>query len=319
MQGPGALPNRSVSPGRSQLAYFQVMRPKQWTKNLIAYAPLVFSANIHVPHLVECASLCVLAFCLMSSTTYIFNDLIDRNLDRLHSTKSKRPIAAGQISLAEALIIASILAISSLFLASAVRGALVVLLLAYLCLSLSYSLVLKHFAIVDVLAIATGFLLRATAGAVAIRVPISGWFLVCTGIGAVFLGLEKRRRELQTAQSTSVFHRKVLKTYSLELLNRLQSITLPTLLTSYCFYSFMSMHGQWMMLSVPFVLYGLMRYQQLSCSTEGATDTPENVLAHDRPIQISIVLWLMTSTLVVYEYIQNFVRLVMQAADSLVH
>jgi 4-hydroxybenzoate polyprenyltransferase len=255
----------------------------------------------------------------MSSATYIVNDIVDRDIDKFHPVKCKRPITAGQIPVPAAWIYASILAISSLCIACAARGSLILALLAYLVLTISYSLVLKHLVIIDVLAIAVGFLLRATAGAIAVRVPVSGWFLVCTGFGAVFLALQKRRRELQIVQDAAESHRKTLKVYSVQLLDRLEAITLPTLLTSYCFYSFMSFHGQWMMLSVPFVVYGLMRYQQLSCAADGQTDAPENIFARDRPIQLTIVLWLITSALVVYGFVQNYAHILMRIADSLGH
>lgn len=294
------------------------MRPKQWTKNLIAYAPLLFAAKAGDPALLAKASLCVLSFCFVSSAIYIINDILDREADKLHPTKSKRPIAAGEISLNAACVLAAILAPAGLYLAFLVRPSLILVLLAYLGLTVSYSFVLKHVAILDVLSIAAGFLLRAVAGAVAVRVPMSGWFLLCTGLGAIYLALEKRRREISVLQKSADSHRKALQAYTPQLLDRMESLILPSLLSSYVFYSFLSIHGQWMMLTVPFVVYGLLRYQQLSCAEETMTGTPEDVLLKDRPIQTAIALWLITSALVVYGGIQKFLHVLVQTIDSLV-
>ena len=319
MQAPETVTDTSVTTSSHKfLAYLRVMRPKQWTKNLIAYAPLLFAAKAHIPLLLQNATLCVISFCFVSSAVYIVNDILDRQTDKLHPRKCKRPIASGEISLPSAWALAAVLAPTGLILSFLVRPSLALVVLAYLILTTAYSLVLKHTAILDVLAIAAGFLLRAVAGAVAVKVPMSGWFLLCTGLGAIFLALEKRRRELSVLQKEADAHRKALQGYTMNLLNRLESLILPSLLSAYVFYSFLSIHGQWMMLSVPFVLYGLMRYQQLSCS-EGETGTPEEILLKDRPIQVAIVLWLLTSGLVVYGGIQYAAHMVVQFADSFGH
>lgn len=310
--------NDKLSSGKTFWAYIRLLRPRQWTKNLIAYAPLLFAAKAHISHLFLNASLCVAAFCLVSSSIYIINDILDKEADRLHPTKCKRPIAAAQVSSTKAAFLAVLLAAAGLGLCFFVRPSLILVLISYLVLTISYSFVLKHIAILDVLAIAGGFLLRAVAGAVAVHVPMSGWFLLCTGLGAIFLALEKRRRELSVLQNSADVHRKALQSYSPQLLDRLESLILPSLLTSYVFYSFLSVHGQWMMLTVPFVIYGLMRYQQLSVSSQGQTGSPEEVLFKDRPIQIAILLWLCSSALVVYGGIQSLLHFLVAAVDSLV-
>lgn len=315
MQAPETISDATVGSNKF-LACLRVMRPKQWTKNLIAYAPLLFAAKAHNLLLLQNATLCVVSFCFVSSAVYIINDIFDREADKLHPRKCKRPIASGEISLATAWTLAALLAPTGLILSFLLRPSLALVVLAYLLLTVAYSMVLKHAAILDVLSIAAGFLLRAVAGAVAVRVPMSGWFLLCTGLGAIFLALEKRRRELSVLQNEADAHRKALQGYTMALLNRLESLILPSLLSAYVFYSFLSIHGQWMMLSVPFVIYGLMRYQQLSCN-EGETGTPEDILLSDRPIQIAIVLWLGTSALVVYGGIQYAAHMIVQFADSL--
>lgn len=317
MQAPDTV-SPSERPAQKLPACIAILRPRQWTKNLIAYAPLIFAVKLHDLQLLEKASLCVCAFCLVSSATYIVNDIRDRDADKMHPSKSKRPLASGQISIQSALVIAAILAPAGLLIAFFVRPALVLVVLSYLILTLLYSFVLKHVAILDVLSIAAGFLLRAIAGAVAVSVPTSAWFLLCTGLGSVFLALEKRRRELSILNKSADEHRKTLQSYTPALLDRMESLVLPSLLTSYVLYSFQSFHGQWMMLTVPFVLYGLMRYQQLSSSEDVISGNPEEVLLKDRPIQIAILLWLLTAVGVMYGGIQQSLHFIIRAIDSLV-
>lgn len=301
----------------ASVSLLSVMRPRQWTKNLIAYAPLIFAAKASSLQLFLSATLCVLSFCLVSSAIYIVNDIVDRKADAMHPTKCKRPIASGRLSSPVAGIFSLILALCGLSLGFAVRHSLDLVLLGYIALTAAYSFKLKHIAIIDVISIASGFLLRAVAGAVAVHVPTSGWFLLCTGLGAVFLALEKRRREITILQNAADAHRPILQSYSSELLDRLESLILPSLLTSYVFYSFLSIHGQWMMLTVPFVAYALMRYLQLSCSGKNLTATPEEVLLKDRPIQAAIILWLLTCIGVIYGGIEYFLRELVHAVDAL--
>jgi 4-hydroxybenzoate polyprenyltransferase len=316
VQAPETLSRQPDSSSKGLAAYLKVMRPKQWTKNLIVYAPLIFAGKANDPHLLLIATICLVSFCLASSSVYIVNDILDREADKLHPTKCRRPIAAGQVSLPGAWVLAFILAAGALSLAFAVRHALILVLLGYLILTVSYSFVLKHLSILDVLSIATGFLLRAVAGAVAVYVPTSGWFLLCTGLGAIFLALEKRRREISVLQTSADAHRPALHGYTQQLLDRMEALVLPSLLTAYVFYSFQSIHGQWMMLTVPFVVYGLMRYQQLSCSGETLTAAPEEVLLKDRSIQVTVILWLLTSVGVVYGGIECFLRLLVHTLDA---
>ncbi|MBX9724128.1 MAG: decaprenyl-phosphate phosphoribosyltransferase [Candidatus Obscuribacterales bacterium] len=318
MQAPESTVNQSDPAKQSAFSLLRLMRPKQWTKNLIVLAPMLFAAKLHDPQLVLNALLCFVAFCLLSSSLYIFNDILDKDADKLHPIKCRRPISSGEISLALAWTLCSILAPAALALSFYVRPTLVLVFVAYLVLNVLYSAVLKHIAIVDVLTIAMGFLLRAMAGAVAVKVPLSSWFLLCAGLGAIFLALEKRRSELTTLQSAADSHRPVLQRYSAALIDRLEGVVLPGLLISYIFYSFLSIHGQWMMLSVPFVIYGIMRYQQLSSQNDASTGAPEDVLLKDRPIQIAIVLWLLTCAGVLYGVIQHAVQVLVSSMDSLV-
>lgn len=277
----------------------KAMRPKQWTKNLIAFAPLLFAGKLGQPELIVATSFCVFAFCLVSGGLYVINDLLDRENDRIHPTKRFRPIASGKLNNQVAFVFAILAIASGLTVCFLVRPSLALIALLYMVCTMSYSLYLKHSAILDVFMIATGFVLRAIAGAMAIFVPISGWFLLCTSLGALYLALEKRRKEILMLGADSHQHRKVLSHYSIASLDRMESIVVPSLVTSYMFYSFLSSHGEWMLLTVPPVIYGIMRYQMLS-DHANLTASPEEVLWKDRPIQVAIVSWLVVSALVVY-------------------
>jgi 4-hydroxybenzoate polyprenyltransferase len=293
---------------------FWAMRPKQWTKNLIAFAPLLFAGKLGQPELILATSFCVLAFCLVSGGLYVFNDLLDRENDRVHPTKCLRPIASGRLDHGVAFAFAIFAVVAGLTICFAVRPSLSLIALLYMSCTLSYSLYLKHSAILDVFMIATGFVLRAIAGAMAICVPISGWFLLCTSLGALYLALEKRRKEILMLGADSHQHRKVLSNYSIASLDRMESIVVPSLVTSYMFYSFLSSHGEWMLLTVPPVIYGIMRYQMLS-DHASLTASPEEVLWKDRPIQVAIVAWLTVSALVVYG-IDKSVPLLLKSFDG---
>jgi 4-hydroxybenzoate polyprenyltransferase len=296
----GAEDPANASGDRASLSDFaRLLRPKQWTKNLIALMPVLFSGHLHETPLLLKALLCVVSFCAASSAIYIVNDLSDQASDRLHPKKKERPIASGRVTAAAAITLSIVLIVAAAAVAFFVRPTLTLVVAAYVVLMILYSLILKHIALLDVFSIAAGFVLRAVGGAVAVSVPSSGWFLVCTSFGALFLALEKRRQEINLLGEEAGSHRKSLSFYSKELLDRLEGIIVPSLVTCYAFYSFLSYHGQAMLLTMPFVVYGLMRYQLLS-TTGAATGAPEEVLLKDRPIQITVILWLATCAAVVY-------------------
>jgi 4-hydroxybenzoate polyprenyltransferase len=293
------------------------MRPKQWAKNMIVLAPLLFSGSFSKPHLVVAACLCVVAFCLISSSVYTINDIVDAEADKVHPKKKNRPIPSGEISIGLAIALCAFLMLAGLGCAFAVRPSLVAICLVYVGINLLYSFKLKHFPMIDVLCIASGFVLRAVAGAVAIYVAASGWFLMCTTFGALFIGLEKRRHELNNLSGDSTAHRKVLGEYSSALLDRLEGIVAPCLLTTYSFYCFKSEeHGQWMMITIPIVLYGVMRYQYLSEKGE-VTGSPEDLLFKDLPIQITLILWVLACALVVYGNPTEWMQSLGTTLDSL--
>ncbi|MBA3856809.1 MAG: decaprenyl-phosphate phosphoribosyltransferase [Cyanobacteria bacterium PR.3.49] len=295
----------STNPAEKIRLILKLIRPKQWAKNLIVFAPALFSGKIFEPATFSAAAMCFVAFSLCASSVYVVNDVLDCKSDRLHPKKKNRPIASGKISPSLAMFIGVLCAAGALAVGFLVRPTVDVFLLVYFVLMMFYALVLKHYVLLDVFAIAAGFVLRAAAGAAAVGVESSGWFLACTSFGALFLGLEKRRQETMLLKGDAASHRKTLNAYSPELVDRMEAVIVPSLVTCYAFYTFQSYHGQWMMLTLPFVLYGVMRYQVLSVKSED-TGAPDEVLWKDRGIQVTLLLWVLTSAGVVYGVIPKF-------------
>jgi 4-hydroxybenzoate polyprenyltransferase len=284
------------------LALLSAARPRQWTKNLIIFGPVIFAAKLSDLVALKATIFCVIAFCMASSAIYLFNDVLDREQDRVHPRKRLRAIASGKVSVRLALTTALLLIICGFAIALLIRPSVALFVLLYTALMLAYGVCLKHIVLIDVMTVASGFVIRAVAGGLAAVAPASGWFLLCASFGSLFLALEKRRHELSTLSQSANQHRAVLDHYSAELIDRVQGIVVPGLLTCYIFYSFQSYHGQWMMLTVPFVFYGIVRYQILSIQ-EVLTGSPEEVLLRDRPTQVTILLWLLTSIGVLYRII----------------
>jgi len=286
----------------SLLPYLSILRPQQWTKNLLVFAALLFAAQMHHPDQRVRALRVFVAFCLASSAVYIFNDFMDRNSDRAHPIKCQRPIAAGQVSPA----VASALAVISLGLGSVlgwqsapgVQGCL----LGYLLLQAAYALYLKHQVILDVMAIAAGFVLRAVAGAYAIDVVISQWLLICTILLSLFLALSKRRSEMLASRNASD-HRAVLGEYTRPLLDQMIAVVAAGTILSYILYTYsdQTMHkfpSHLMPLTIPFVLYGIFRYLYLIYRrTEGSE--PELLMVKDLPLLFDIALWAATVAAIV--------------------
>ncbi len=278
--------------------WLKQLRWKQWPKNLICFAPLLFSGKFIEPQACAAAMVCFVAFCMISSGIYILNDIMDVEADRLHPIKKNRPIASGKLNIKVAFVVGLCSLLGGFVGAFWLRHSLIFICLGYVILNVAYSLRLKHVAIIDILCISSGFVFRAIAGAVAINVLPSSWFLLCTTLGALFLAMEKRRQEIIVLSNDSATHRKALTDYSLPLIARFESLVVPSLLTAYAFYTSNSPHGQYMMITIPVVLYGLMRYQQIS-QTGTSTGTPEEVLFKDRPIQLTILLWVVICAVVV--------------------
>ncbi|WP_017660370.1 decaprenyl-phosphate phosphoribosyltransferase [Baaleninema simplex] len=289
--------------------HVRALRPRQWTKNAIVFAAPLFAFDL-TPATLLGSSLAFVLFCAISSSFYLVNDIVDVNADRLHPIKRHRPIASGQVKMSTAKVMAAVLLVGGLGLGWWKAWELGAVLTLYTVLQAAYNLGLKRLVILDVMAIATGFVLRAVAGAAAIDIRLSPWFLLCTAFLALFLGIEKRKAELRLSQLGIGKTRPVLKRYSFLLLGRMENIvTTGTIMTYAIWSSGPQVEGAptpWMMLTLPFVLYGLFRYQLLSdpkimerpgfkpIPTSDRSERPEEILLSDWPVLLTIVGWILT-------------------------
>lgn len=282
--------------------YLSLARPRQWPKNGLLFAALIFSGKFATDtSSLAKAVTAFAAFILLSSAVYAFNDAGDAKADKGHPVKKQRPVASGRIRVGQALAFSGALALLGLGLSAAVNVPVLVCGAGYLVLSAAYSLGLKHEAILDVFLLSAGFVIRAVAGGLAIGVPISPWLLSCTTLLALFMGLSKRRAELTLlGKARAKAHRKSLLGYNEALLDQMISVVASATVVAYSLYAFSarSFHsGPWMMLTVPFVLYGIFRYLALS-HLQGMAGQPEQVLLSDRPTQINLGLWILTAGLI---------------------
>jgi 4-hydroxybenzoate polyprenyltransferase len=277
--------------------WLRLARPRQWSKNLAVLAALIFAVRFREAADLLLAGEALVAFILLSASVYAFNDLLDADSDRRHPVKKLRPIAAGHVSRGEALLLAGLWAGAGLGLALWLGLGFLACAAAYLLLSGAYSLWTKHQVILDVLSLSAGFVLRAAAGALVLHVRISEWLLVCSTLLALLLGFAKRKAELEALAGKPALQRRSLEHYSLPLLDKLITIVASVTLMAYALYA-VSAHadsrGPWMLLTVPYVLYGIFRYLYLA-DKKGLGSAPELVLLGDRALQVTLVLWALTS------------------------
>ena len=272
------------------------MRPRQWSKNLLLYAGILFAAELDDPQRWLQATAAFVAYCLASSAAYIFNDVRDAPHDRLHPLKRNRPIASGAVRPNRALNVAGILAALAFAIVAPLGLGSLAYMAGFLGLQVAYSLGLKNIPLIDVMAISGLFVIRAAAGAEAVDVPISPWLLICTALLALFLALAKRRGELAST-GVSGPGRPVLSGYSFALVDQLVSIVAACTIVAYALYTFEAREGSAMMATIPFVVYGLFRYIQLM-HREDLGEEPENVLLTDVPILATIAAWAVTSAVI---------------------
>lgn len=283
-------------------ALLVTMRPKQWTKNLIVFAPLIFAGEITVATNGLRTVAAFVVFCLISSAVYIANDLVDVELDQAHETKRTRPLAAGALAPRTAVAALVVLLLAALGGAFALGVPFGLVSVGYLLLQTLYTFWLKHEVILDVMSIAAGFVLRVFAGAVVIGVPGSPWLYICAALLALFLGLAKRRHELTLLEDGAVDHRPSLEHYSAPLIDSmLSAITAATIVTYalYTFFSDTARESQYLMFTVPFVVYGLFRYLYL-VHQQNLGGSPEEILLADKPLIVDIALWLVAVGVVLY-------------------
>jgi 4-hydroxybenzoate polyprenyltransferase len=285
-------------------AIIKTMRPRQWTKNVFVLAALVFDRQLFGavdPVLRSIGGM--LLFCLLSSSVYIINDIRDVEADRQHPTKRNRPIASGALPIPTAMGVVVLLLAITFPLAYFLSPEFFLISVLYFLINLAYSLHLKNILLVDVLIIAAGFVLRVAAGVSLIQVErFSPWLYVVTSLGALYIGFGKRRAEMMLLQAGANNHRRVLDGYTLPFLDQMITIVSSTTVIAYSLYTFSAPNlpsNHAMMLTIPFVLYGIFRYLWLlQVKQEGGA--PEEILLKDRPLQIDILLWGISVLIIFY-------------------
>lgn len=288
---------------RTALAFLRTMRPKQWTKNGVIFAALVFDEKLlQWPYLWRTGVGFVL-FCLISGVVYTINDIVDLEKDRQHPRKRNRPLASGQLSPKLAVGAAVLIAVLALAAGVWLDPLFALILVGYLLLQIAYSFVLKHVVLLDVMAIAAGFVLRVAAGVPLVEAErFSPWLFICMTLLALFLGLGKRRGELVLLGGEAANHRASLEDYNLVLLDQLIGIVTASIIVAYALYTFSAPNlpsGHWMMLTIPFVIYALFRYMYL-IHVKGITQAPDEVVLTDHPLQIGFLLWGIAAMAILY-------------------
>ncbi len=279
------------------------MRPRQWVKNLFVFAAVTFSQKLFTPALWRATEAFVI-FCALSGAMYLFNDVLDRDKDRLHPRKRERPVAAGRLSPRVAVAAGVLLVVAALAAAAFVSRGLLFAGLGYVTLLTSYSVALKHVVILDVIVVACGFVLRAVAGALAVDVEISGWLLICTIQIALFLALGKRRHEYLTLEGEAARHRPILAEYSAGLLDQMIAVVTASTVTAYALYTMSpetvaKFHTRWLPVTLPFVLYGIFRYLYLLYRRQ-LGGNPSELVLNDRPLLINAACWIAAVLVIIY-------------------
>ncbi len=284
------LPRRRSLPRATLVA----LRPRQWSKNLLVFAGLVFAAKLgDAGRWVE-ALACFAAYCAVSSAAYLANDVRDREADRAHPVKRARPIARGELSPRAALMLSAALTLAAGAICAVLGPLSLALVAGFAALQAAYTLGLKHVVLIDVLAIAGLFVIRAAAGAAAVDVRISPWLLLCTALLALFLALAKRRGELVLVGAERTPGRRVLEGYSLELVDQLVAIVASSTVIAYAVYTLTAPHSRALLATVPFVVFGVFRYLLLM-HRDDIGEEPEQVLLTDVPILLAVAGWIATA------------------------
>lgn len=284
------------------LALLQALRAQQWIKNLFIFAPLLFSQNITNRPLLLLTVRAFVAFCLISSAQYVFNDIKDLEEDRSHPVKCRRPLASGRMTVGSAVALLAGMGAGGMLVAATINLPFLLIAAGYFVLQVLYTLWLKHIVILDVFIIAAGFLIRVVAGGLAIGVEVSSWLLICTILLSLFLALGKRRYELTLLQGDAANHRPILKEYNTYLLDQMISVVTASTFVAYCLYTISAetvekFGTKNLIFTVPFVLYGIFRYLYLiHQKAEGGT--PEALVIRDKPLLIDIFLWVLAAALI---------------------
>jgi 4-hydroxybenzoate polyprenyltransferase len=276
----------------------ECMRPRQWIKNAFVFGGVLYSGQfVEIGPLTTSIAVFV-AFCLASGAAYLINDAVDAEADRLNPRTAGRPIARGELSPRTAVVAGALAAVAALAITALVNWETLVTMAGFIALQVAYSTFLKHQLFIDVMAVAAGFVLRAYAGLVAIDVEISEWLLLCTGLLALFLGFGKRRGEVGALGGNVHPQRPVLEQYSVALVDELIAVVTPSIIVAYSLYAVLAARSQAMLLTVPFVMYGVFRVLYLIHHGSRLPDDPTVVVWQDRPLQVCILLWGLSAGLI---------------------
>lgn len=279
---------------------FELMRPKQWIKNFFVFAAIVFSGNFFNPDVLKNNILTFILFCFTSSSIYILNDIVDIEKDRCHPDKKKRPLPSGRVSKNIAIILDILIVIGIISFSYIVLDIkILIVLLTYIVINILYSFKLKNVVIIDVMIITLGFVLRVESGSIATGVRVSPWLFLCTILLSLFLALNKRKSEIITLKDMRSSHRKILEEYSVHMIDKMLTIVTPSILMAYCLYTFSSTQSKTMIFTIPFVLYGIFRYEYL-VDKENVGGKPEAVFGKDIPFLINILLWIVSVLVIIY-------------------
>jgi 4-hydroxybenzoate polyprenyltransferase len=285
-------------------ALVALARPYQWIKNGLVLAALVFSQRLFISHDAFMAAAALVAFCALASFAYVLNDIMDRDADRLNPEKRHRPLAIGEVQPGEAAVFAAALGAVALALSIALGAGFVAVAALYIALQFTYSLWAKRHVVLDVIAVAIGFVLRAFAGGVAIDAKVSPWLIFITFVLALLIALSRRRHELIALGDAATAHRGALAHYSVRLIDQMISIVAGATLVSYMIYTASAeveakLHTHYLYLTVPFVAFGILRYLYLIDEHNEGGD-PARLLTRDRPLLASVVLWIAADVVLLY-------------------
>jgi 4-hydroxybenzoate polyprenyltransferase len=281
-----------------------LLRPMQWSKNAVLFAALIFSKHLFQLDAVILVTMGFLAFCSLASGTYVMNDLWDCDRDREHPLKSLRPLPSGRVGRNTAVAMAVGLIVAGLAGTALLSGGFGILAGLYFILQLGYTFWLKEVVILDVMTIASGFVIRAVAGGVIIAVPVSPWLIICTFLLALFLGFSKRRHELILLEARATDHRASLKEYSPYFLDQMIAVVTASTVVAYAIYTVSpevreKLGTDKLYLTIPFVLYGIFRYLYLVHQREEGGN-PTQLLLSDRPLLVDVLLWIVTAAMLLY-------------------
>ena len=286
------------------LGIWQLLRPTQWAKNTVVFAALIFSKHLFVWDDALRVLAAFVCFCAVASGAYVMNDLRDCERDRQHPLKSRRPLPSGRVPRGFAAVLAVALMVAGITAAVLLGGGFATLLIGYLVLQVIYTFAFKEMVILDVMSIATGFVIRAAAGGVVIGVPVSPWLIICTFLLALFLGFAKRRHELVLLEGRAEDHRAALREYSPYFLDQMMSVVTASVVVAYASYTASpevreKLGTDKLYLTIPFVLFGIFRYLYLVHQKEEGGN-PTQLLLSDQPLLLGVVLWIVTAALVLY-------------------